>query len=169
MSNDYFKKALSDFTLDFASGGAIRAMADKGYSVKEIHERLDFPVSTQRIGEVVWQHYLDTKVILRNAPGTEQSGPSVHYEKVQDAYGRSSFRQVKDEADAEKNGGDREYVPCDFGKKQYQNPKEFGQSLAGLSDNDREYILGLPWPLQTVWHVKDERMNRIMKTMNDKK
>ena len=32
MSEEYFKKALRDFTVDFASGGAIKAMADKGYT-----------------------------------------------------------------------------------------------------------------------------------------
>jgi hypothetical protein len=30
---------------------------------------------------------------------------------------------------------------------------------------DRDYILGLPWPLQTVWHVADERMIRIRKVL----
>ena len=32
----YLKKALSDFTFDVASGGAIRHLADRGYTVQEI-------------------------------------------------------------------------------------------------------------------------------------
>jgi len=33
---EYFKKSLSDFTFDMASGGAIRHLADRGYTVEQI-------------------------------------------------------------------------------------------------------------------------------------
>ena len=45
----------------------------------------------------------------------------------------------------------------------YQDRNAFEESLKALSDDDRDYILGLPWPLQTVWHVRNERMARIEK------
>ena len=40
---EYFKKALSDFALDAASGGAIRHLADRGYTANQIVRMLDFP------------------------------------------------------------------------------------------------------------------------------
>ena len=159
MSDKYFKKALADFTLDFASGDAIRALADKGYSVSEIHKRLDFPTPVERIRDTVWKHFIDTGVILLDAPSAE-SQKRVTYEKVQDSLGRTSFKQVVTE-DTEL----KEYVEIDFGKRIYQNKDAFEKSLEVLSPEDRQYILDLPWPLTNVWHVKNERIERILKKL----
>lgn len=159
MSDKYFKKALADFTIDFASGDAIRALADKGYSVSEIHKRLDFPTPVEKIRDTVWKHFIDTGVILLDAPSAE-SQKRVTYEKVQDSLGRTSFKQVVTE-DTEL----KEYVEIDFGKRIYQNKNAFEKSLEALSPEDRQYILDLPWPLTNVWHVKNERMERILKKL----
>ena len=159
MSDKIFKKALADFTLDFASGDAIRALADKGYSVSEIHKRLDFPTPVERIRDTVWKHFIDTGVILLDAPSAE-SKKRVTYEKVQDSLGRTSFKQVVTE-DTEL----KEYVEIDFGKRIYQNKDAFEKFLEVLSSEDRQYILDLPWPLTNVWHVKNERMERILKKL----
>jgi hypothetical protein len=161
-------------------------MADKGYSVKKIHDRLDFPLPMEKVRELVWKHYLETGVILEEEPGnsadgfdTEGTGEKsskaifketrkdrITYVKVQDEYGRSSFKQVVEKVE-EKPGeasvsGTMEYVAIDFGKRLYRDKKGFEKALECLNKDDREYILGLPWPLKTVWHVKDERMVRIM-------
>lgn len=159
MSDNYFKKALADFTIDFASGDAIRALADKGYSVSEIHKRLDFPTPVERIRDTVWKHFLDTGVILLEKPSAE-SQKRVMYEKVQDSLGRTSFKQVIVE-----DNEAREYVEIDFGKRIYQNKNAFEKSLEALSNEDRQYILDLPWPLTNVWHVKNERIERILKKL----
>lgn len=159
MSDKIFKKALADFTLDFASGDAIRTLADKGYSVSEIHKRLDFPTPVERIRDTVWKHFIDTGVILLDAPSAE-SKKRVTYEKVQDSLGRTSFKQVVTE-DTEL----KEYVEIDFGKRIYQNKDAFEKSLEVLSPEDRQYILDLPWPLTNVWHVKNERIERILKKL----
>ena len=163
MSEKYFEKALADFTVDFASGGAIRVMADKGYPVKKIKAKLDFPTPLEKVREIVWQHYLDTKVILLNEPEKEASPDRVTYEKVQDEYGRTSFKQVVIPGDKELP----EYVKCDFGKRMYQDPAKFTAWLATLPEDDRDYIEGLPWPLQPVWHVKNERMERVVTSQPD--
>ena len=55
MENKYFKQALSDFTIEFASGDAIRALSDKGYSVNKIKSKLDFPTTEDRIKDIVWK------------------------------------------------------------------------------------------------------------------
>ena len=157
MSEEYFKKALRDFTVDFASGGAIRAMADKGYTVNEIYNKLDFPTSKEKIKELVWKQYVDTGVIALEEPVTGQVKSKVTYEKVTDDYGRTRYKQV-----VTKQVVENEYVPCDFGKMIYKDKASFEKKLDSLSDKDRDYVLGLPWPLQRVWHVKDERIMRIL-------
>ena len=162
MSDKYFKKALADFTLDFASGDAIRALADKGYSVTEIHKRLDFPTPIEKIRDTVWKHYIDTGVILLEEPSDNSPKKRVTYEKVQDSLGRTSFKQVIVEDEDVK-----EYVELDFGKRIYKDRKAFEKSLEVLSLENRQYILDLPWPLTNVWHVKNERMEKILKKIQE--
>ena len=166
MSNQFFKAALNDFTADFAAGGAIRVMADKGYSVQKIHDRLDFPLPLERVRGLVWKHYLETGVILEEEPECISPKERITYVKVQDEYGRSSFKQVVEKVEGkpgeESRRGAKEYVAIDFGKRLYQDKKGFEKALESLSEEDREYVLGLPWPIKTVWHVKDERMGRIL-------
>jgi len=163
MSDKYFKKALADFTLDFASGDAIRALADKGYSVTEIHKRLDFPTPIEKIRDTVWKHYIDTGVILLENPSDSLPKKRVTYEKVQDSLGRTSFKQVIVE-----DNDLKDYVEIDFGKKIYRDRKAFEKTLDVLSFEDRQYILDLPWPLEIVWHVKNERMERILQKLQEK-
>ena len=158
----YFKAALSDFALDVAAGGAIRSLATKGYTVEEIRKRLDFPVSKEQIGLIIWNHFLETGIILLQEPDTSKENFAVTYEMVHDAFGKASFRQVR-----KKTEYSGEYLPCDFGKQIYQNKNNFLKKCEMLSIQDRDYILGLPWPLATVWHKKDERIMRIMKLLQE--
>ena len=152
----FFRKALAKFTTEFAAGNEIRALADKGLSVEEIHERLSFPVSREKIGEIVWEYDLKKGIILLEHSAFPGEREQITYEKVQNAYGKVSFRQVKRRV---QTGG--EYLACDFGKMAYQDKTEYSERLSRLDPKDRAYIEGLPWPLQTVYHRRDDRMERI--------
>jgi len=55
--SETFSKILANFTHDVASGDAIRHLADKGHTVKEITEALDFPTPKERVQKTVWEHY----------------------------------------------------------------------------------------------------------------
>lgn len=48
MGDRYFENALSNFVFDIAGGNVIRHMADKGYTIKRIKERLEYPVSFEK-------------------------------------------------------------------------------------------------------------------------
>ncbi len=163
--NSYFNKALSDFTIDFASGGAIRSMADRGLSIKQIKSRLDFPVPEGKIKEIVWKHYEENGTIVTGDPKETEKRKRIKYEKVTGSYGKTGFRQVKVIAPDE----EREYYPCDFGKRIYRDRKAFEEYISCLCEDDRDYIMGLPWPLTTVWHAAGERMDRIAKRLGIKK
>lgn len=190
MEDKYFKQALSDFTIEFASGDAIRSLSDKGYSVKKIKSKFDFPTPEERIREIVWKHYIDNKTICLENPKEALSVENYTIKKVYDSYGRPSFKkvsvkadeeapsskQVKVETDEEASGYKqvgvkldeeaREYVECDFGKRLYQNKEEFLKSLSVLDEEEKDYILGLPWPLTKVWHVKNEHFARIISKLD---
>ncbi len=85
MEDRIFQKALSDMSFDFAARGAIRHLYGLGYSAEEIRDRLSYPLSLERIRE-------ELALIEK-----ERTDPveKAEYERVTDAYGRSSFRRVK--------------------------------------------------------------------------
>ncbi len=91
---DYFKRALSDFTHEAASGGAIRHLADLGYTVKQIREQLTFPTPYERVQKAVWERLLDTGVILLEEPGSGKRREKTDYVVEHDRYGRTSFRRL---------------------------------------------------------------------------
>ncbi|SFQ32447.1 hypothetical protein SAMN02910358_01596 [Lachnospiraceae bacterium XBB1006] len=157
MNNEFFKQTLANFTHDVASGDAIRHLADKGYTVPEIAKELDFPTPIERIRKTVWEHYINTGVI-RFEPPEEGTRLRVHYEKVYGAFGKTSFKRVEEEI----KEIPREYRKCEFGKEKYGDAKAFELKLERLDAKDREYVENLPWPLQPVYHVADERIKRIM-------
>lgn len=47
--NHFFNEALSNFSKDFAYGGAIRHLLDRGYTVDRIIKEFDYPVSREFI------------------------------------------------------------------------------------------------------------------------
>lgn len=164
-----FDQALSNFIHDFASGGAIRHLADAGLTVTEITERLSFPAPKNRVAQEVWKYYLETGKVRLEEPGSDSARKDedvirrVTYVKEQNAYGRVSMRQVVEEIPVER----REYIACDFGRQLYRDRENFLRKLEVLSEKERQYILDLPWPLQTVYHVADERMRNIRKKLTE--
>lgn len=143
-----FDKALADFTHDFASGGAIRHLADLGYTPYEIKDKLEFPTPLSKIAATMWDHFVKTGAIKLEDP-EENSGPRVQtdYVTVYDSYGKPSFKQVTKELGAE----EREYVKVEYGLMRYKEPKAFEDFLNSLSKAERDFIEPLPWPLKPVW------------------
>lgn len=138
---EYFKNALSDFTYEAASGGAIRHLADLGYTVKQICEQLSFPTPYARVQKEVWQRLTDTGVILTEEPGSGADGKTGKAEYVveHDKYGRTSFRLVAS-ADRERTG----QAVCWKERRFHESPgAENGRKLAAYlaercSANDNE-------------------------------
>lgn len=95
---EYFQQALSNFMFDVASGGAIRHLADLGYTVEQIRKHLDFPTPYDRIQKTVWEHLLQTGVIRLQEPGTAKKQEQYEFVTEYDEYGRKSFRRVIKEA-----------------------------------------------------------------------
>lgn len=186
---DYFKKALSNFTYDAASGGAIHHLADRGYTVKQIMERLSFPTPYERVQKTVWEHFVNTGVLLLEEPGSDKQREKVTYVRDYDKYGRTSFRCVKIPQDSAEmmiwqehhlnnsnkdgltdyfltkcmqNGEEQSYVSCNFG---LQSKEKSAKVLERLEEEQRDYILGLPWERKICYHRLDRRMREIICTL----
>ena len=191
----YFQNALSNFTHEAASGGGIRHLTDLGYTVKQIEEQLSFPTSFARIQKEVWQHLVDTSVILLEEPGSVKKEKAA-YVREYDRYGRASFRRVVESEErvtevswrrrslegkdhdglydlirskTEENGEDFSYVACDFGLLIKREPERFHRLMQVLDEGLREYVEGLPWEGRRVYHRLDGRMIKIWKQLGTDK
>lgn len=181
---NYFKNALSDFTFEAAAGGAIRHLADLGYTAKQIMEQLNFPVSYSKIQKTLWEHLSDTGVIRLTEPGSGASREKAEFVKEYDKYGHVSFRKVTLPSDKDKPicwkeisfspGGNlaaflkekclsdnknHAYLSCDFG---LMEKSSFEELLQVLDAKQQEYLTGLPWPKKTCYHCLDRRMQEIL-------
>lgn len=155
--NQAFGQALSDFTFDVACGGAIRHLAGLGYTAKEIHARLSFPVSYERVRQAYTKYLLDEGILLREKPDARKEQQRYAYVQEEGKYGKKSFRRVAIDPEPEKNE-ERAYVACDFGNMQSQE----GFAALGLSPKQREYLEGICWEKQVMYHLLNERMRGIV-------
>lgn len=187
--NKYFKQALSNFAYDTASGGAIRRLADKGYTVRQITEMLDFPTPYSRVQETVWKYMIEKEIILLEEPGRSEKKEKTEYVLVRDKYGKTSFCQVKKQEVCDQqiywkesvfererdgkllsflNGKIREngevssYVSCNFGTRLLYRREKLEEELNCLEGVQKEYILGLPWEPKMAWHRLDQRMCEVV-------
>lgn len=185
----YFQAALANFTFDVASGGAIRHLADLGYTVTQITKRLDFPTPYERVQQTVWEHFLQTGILRLEEPGTAAHQENNEYITEYDSYGRKSFRRVTlSTADEEsvlwnvqtfpgktgkelaaylaerckENGEETAYVCCHFGLLCRREPEKAKAMLTHLEENDREYVQDLPWERRIVYHRLNRRMRNIL-------
>lgn len=154
-------KQLQTFIDDFSNGGAIRHLADRNLSVAEITKQLSFPMSSAKVAEIVWKHYLDIGKIRLTPPTGENVIEKVSYVQDYDKFGIPSLRKVMTYEETEQ----LEYVECHFGKEIYQDKEAFQRKLEILTIREREYILGLPWPLEKVYHRKDDMIMGIMEKL----
>ncbi len=141
----------------------MRHLADNGYSISEIADRLDYPIPKEKIAEMIWEYYVNIGKICLQKP--EETHEKVSFIKEQDSFGKISFRRVAELVD----NSNRKYIKCDFGKELYKNTDEFSMWLQQLETGDREYIESLPWPLNPVYHEFDGRMKRISQNQVDVK
>lgn len=145
--NKYYRKALADFVGDVASAGAVRHLADLGYTADEISPKLDFPTPREKIAEIMFGHFVDTGLILMEEPSSSGVIEKISYVKTYDKFGRSSLRRVVEEIPFDGSG----YEICEYGKWKYKDPAGFQSFASSLPEPRRSYALTLPWPLRAVW------------------
>jgi hypothetical protein len=89
-----FREALSNFTFDVASGGAIEHLAELGYTPQEIQKMLDFPTPYERVQDAFWKYLRKKKIIVVEKSELEERQEKVSYITEYDSYGHKSFRRV---------------------------------------------------------------------------
>ena len=91
---NYFYDALHNFIFEEAGGGAIRHLADKGYTARRIADSLSFPMPYEKVREAYTKYLLDCAVLLKERPDTYRKPEKTEYVREYDRYGKPSFRKV---------------------------------------------------------------------------
>ncbi len=181
-----FDNALSNFTFGMANKDLICHMAAEGFSVRQIKEATDYPVSFAKIAETVWEYYIEAGV-LRLIPPGEDDGPTYDYVMDIGKYGKRSFRRIE----RKNNPADRGvlskispmndsgvvnesmkqdkpgYIQLDIGIIKAHDPAKYEELLQMLDSRKRDYIDGLPWPDAIVWHVDNLTIREIMEIWSE--
>ena len=162
-----FDQALSNFTFGVANRDLICHMAAEGYSVRQIKEATDYPVSVEKIAETVWEYYIETGVIRLAPPWV---GDEPRYEYVMDIgkYGKRSFRRVEMATNEDGDTSKHSYIACNFGILRDKEPVIYEKTLAALDSRKRDYVSGLPWPTQIVYHIDNLTMREIRDILQEK-
>lgn len=183
----YFEQALANFTFETACGGAIRHLADHGYTVKQIVEKLDYPASFEQVQTAVYEYFCSSGILLKEAPEydlvAEQSDFVLEYDK----FGKASFRRMTVKKERKKidwkesrflsgypddfsrflaqkiseNGASDSYISCDFGL--WTESERL--TLSALDARQQEYLDGIPWEPVRMYHRLNPRMKEIVERL----
>ncbi len=153
---DYFNQALSDFMFEAASGGAIRHLSDLGYSVDQIMGKLAFPTPRDRVEKAVYRHLSESGILRESLPAEPEQMRSTtlsaaHIDRIS-----ARFLSLIDE-----NGEENAYLECHFGAFERREPARWEELLACLNSREREYISGIRWQRDIMYHRLNGRMREI--------
>lgn len=152
----YFEAALSDFVFDVAAGGAIRHLVDRGHSVEQIMGELSYPVPRGKVEKAVYRYLSESGILLNKLPD-ESGGMRVHllHEKKKENIPQALVLSI------EEYGEENSYMECPFGEWIKNDEKRLRQMIACLSSREQEYILGIRWEQNVMYHRLNGRMREI--------
>lgn len=155
-SNGYFEAALSDFMFDVAAGGAIRHLADRGYSIEQIVKELDYPVPRAKVEKAFQRHLSESGVLLWKLPEQyEEWKVKLTRAAEKDALSVTLISYIQ------KYGEKNSYVECRFGQWSKQDEQKMQQVMAFLSSREREYLSSIRWEQSVMYHRLTGRMREI--------
>ncbi|MDO5538861.1 MAG: hypothetical protein Q4F83_02145 [Eubacteriales bacterium] len=152
----YFQEALGDFVHDAASGGAIRHLLDLGYTTDAIMQKLEFPTPRARVEKTVYRYLTERGILMEELPVSGTDMRSVSVDMRSEAELCALLRQY-----IEKNGEENSYVSCPFGTIRRDRERRLQKMLSCLTAREREYITGIPWKPQVMYHRLNSRMLEI--------
>lgn len=180
-TNHFFEQALANFTFEAACKDSIRHLADQGWTVKQIRERLSYPASYEQVRNAVFDYFCSTGILLKEEPEYDSSEERPDYIREYDAYGKASFRRISQKRIREKiiwkesrflsghpeefsrfleqkisaNGVSSSYISCDFGTWN----TDHRSALAALDLRQQDYLDGVFWEPIRMYH----QLNSVMK------
>lgn len=154
----YFEAALSDFIHEMTSAGAIRHLVDAGYSIEQIMKELDYPTPRGRVEQTVNQYMKESGILLSALPIETET-------MVQCRLNQPSIKELSNvlQEKIKINGIENSYMSCPFGVYAKSGHDILKQRLSCLTNREQEYILGIPWEQDEMYHRLNDRMLEIGK------
>lgn len=149
----FFQEALSDFTYDVASGGAVRHLVERGYSTDQIMRELSYPTARSRVEKMVYRHMTDTGILMEELPAPEETMELISRKKAPPEKVSRFLGKL-----LEQNGEENSYVQCPYGTWRKDRERRLQEAFACLTAREREYLMGIPWPMKNVYHRLNDRM-----------
>ena len=129
----YFQNALSNFTHEAASGGAIRHLTDLGYTTKQIVEQLDYPVSFERVSRAVTDYFLEQGILRQEPPEDTERKEIYTYVQEQGKFGKISYRRVLQSEEEENPRKEwKKEAAEDFLAKKKEEWQEYSQAVVNV-------------------------------------
>jgi len=170
MSN-YFSEALHNFTSDYAYGSQIKQLYNKGLGVTQIKEKLDYPVSIEKVSSYLWDYLLTSHQIVFNQADIIANPSSPKYELDSDSFGRRSFRLSSESFASSRSYKDIMYngaistIPnideCFF----KMDGVAVSSYMEYMNSKQTDYLLGFPWPKREMYIHANERFIDIFSTL----
>lgn len=152
----YFEAALSDFVFDVAAGGAIRHLVDRGHSVEQIMGELDYPVPRARVEKAVYRYLKESGILLDRLPAqTPGTQIALLQETANEKLPQTLAKRIGE------YGEENSYMECPFGQWRKKNGEKFEKTIACLSSREQEYIRGILWEQDVMYHRLNGRMREI--------
>ncbi|MCM1050110.1 MAG: hypothetical protein NC433_16975 [Clostridiales bacterium] len=157
--NGYFEAALSDFVFDVAAGGAIRHLTDRGHSVEQIMKELDYPVARSKVEKAVYRHLTESGILISKLP---EENEKAHIRHMQSDSHKDKNKFVEELLkNIEAYGNENSYMECPFGIWLNNNDDKLQQAMSVLSVREQEYIMGIRWEHNIMYHRLNDRMREI--------
>lgn len=152
----YFEAALSDFVFDVAAGGAIRHLVDRGHSVEQIMKELDYPVPRAKVEKAVYRYMTETGMLIAKLPPEDEN---VRWHLLQEKDGKKLHKAMTEYI--EEYGVENSYMECPFGKWMKNDENKLKQVISCLTSREQDYILGIKWERNVMYHILNDRMREI--------
>lgn len=154
----YFENAMSDFIHEMASAGAIRHLTDAGYSIEQIMKELDYPTPRERVEQTVYRHLTESGILLPTLPLGEETMRRYRLKNP-------SIKELGNilQEKIHENGEENSYVSCPFGAYTQGKPEMLRQQISCLTNREQEYIFGIRWEQDIMYHRLNSRMLEIGK------
>lgn len=154
----YFEDAMSDFIHEMASAGAIRHLVDAGYSMEQIMNELDYPTPRGRVEQTIYRYMTESGMLLASLPVGEEA-------MRQYSLKRPSIKELSNilQEKIQENGVEHSYVSCPFGLYMQGDMAVLQEKISCLTNREQEYILGIRWAQNIMYHRLNARMLEIGK------
>ena len=126
--------------------------------MEQIIKELDYPTPRGRIEQTVYRYMTESGILLARLPVKEETMQryNLKHPSVKEL---SNILQEK----IQENGQTHSYVSCPFGAYMQGDKGLLQKKISCLTGREQEYILGIRWEQDIMYHQLNDRMLEIGK------